>query len=348
MTHIKIDKYDFYFMYELPSTLRSFIINFIIREKNKNINYISNIFHITPFFGDIIKNIKNRCPLYILMFESGQLKAYTLNMVEKIYGINFIMFLGPIIWNSDINNDVQSIFFNTLTRYYYNKNFFFYKSSIFYTNYNKHIIKKRFLQLKNIKGGTYILNLENSLDNIRRSFSHSLRRTLKKAEQQNMEFKIISNKYQDILLYDYYLKKIKGNNVGILYPYSKLFKYFTKLDNKLTEFKVFAVFFKQKPLAFINIIKFSDVIIEKGLIVFDYAKKNKLYAGDFLKWEIIKYFKNKNVRYYDIAGITLNPKDKKSKGILQYKKKWNGFFVPYEYSWGILTPKIFSINRRPK
>lgn len=54
----------------------------------------------------------------------------------------------------------------------------------------------------------------------------------------------------------------------------------------------------------------------------DYSKK--LYSQDLIKWKIIEWGVERNMKYYDFTGFNPNPKTTKEKGILRYKKKWGG------------------------
>ncbi|RZD45866.1 MAG: hypothetical protein CXT78_04800 [Thaumarchaeota archaeon] len=49
-----------------------------------------------------------------------------------------------------------------------------------------------------------------------------------------------------------------------------------------------------------------------------------MYSQDLLKWSIIKWGINNNMKYYNLSGINPNPESKKEEGIFRYKKKWGG------------------------
>lgn len=69
---------------------------------------------------------------------------------------------------------------------------------------------------------------------------------------------------------------------------------------------------------------FNGHIIEVGVARSPEDSKNNLYSQDLLKWKIIEWGKNNNMKYYNLAGFNPNPQSKKEEGIFKYKKKWGG------------------------
>jgi len=70
-------------------------------------------------------------------------------------------------------------------------------------------------------------------------------------------------------------------------------------------------------------------IIEGGVARSVFDTKNKLYSQDLIKWKIIEWGIENNMKFYNLAGINPNPESKKEEGILRYKKKWGG--TKYDY-----------------
>lgn len=79
---------------------------------------------------------------------------------------------------------------------------------------------------------------------------------------------------------------------------------------------------------------FNGHIIEVGVARSEQDTKNKLYSQDLLKWRIIEWGIENNMKYYNLAGFNPNPESEKEKGIYRYKKKWGG--KRYDF-WRILS-----------
>ena len=55
----------------------------------------------------------------------------------------------------------------------------------------------------------------------------------------------------------------------------------------------------------------------------------KLYVGDLIKWEIMKWGVEQGFRLYDLAGFSPTPGAGKEEGIMRFKKKWGGMPIGY-------------------
>jgi len=79
-----------------------------------------------------------------------------------------------------------------------------------------------------------------------------------------------------------------------------------------------------KPVSGISFTSFNGYIIEAGIARSKDDLENNLYSMDLLKWNIIEWGIQNNMKFYDLAGFNPNPISKKEIGIAQYKKKWGG------------------------
>jgi len=69
---------------------------------------------------------------------------------------------------------------------------------------------------------------------------------------------------------------------------------------------------------------FNNYIIEGAVARSNKDTLEKLYSQDLIKWKIIEWGIENNMKYYDLAGFNPDPKSEKEKGIMNYKKKWGG------------------------
>lgn len=92
-------------------------------------------------------------------------------------------------------------------------------------------------------------------------------------------------------------------------------------------------------LAALGVLCFNNMLTEIAAAQSNYSLENKFYAGDLIKWEIIKWGHEKGYKIYDLAGVTPNPSTAKEKGIYQFKAKWGGEPANY-YTYNKKLPKV--------
>lgn len=64
------------------------------------------------------------------------------------------------------------------------------------------------------------------------------------------------------------------------------------------------------------------------------ALERRLYAGDVIKWDVIRWAGRAGFRRYDLGGVDRAPLDTKAAGIRQFKEKWGGDLAEYAtYRW---------------
>ncbi len=86
-------------------------------------------------------------------------------------------------------------------------------------------------------------------------------------------------------------------------------------------------------LAGLGVSFFNGFLNEWGAATSSSALEEKIYAGDAIKWEVIKWGRHKGFRFFDLSGVSPEPKTEKEKGIFRFKEKWGGRLVSYgEYS----------------
>lgn len=74
---------------------------------------------------------------------------------------------------------------------------------------------------------------------------------------------------------------------------------------------------------------FNNYIIEGAVARSNKDASEKLYSQDLIKWKIIEWGIENNMKYYDLAGFNPNPESEKERGIMNYKKKWGGKQADY-------------------
>lgn len=84
-----------------------------------------------------------------------------------------------------------------------------------------------------------------------------------------------------------------------------------------------------KPIGGLLFSFLNGHIIEAGVARSVDDTENNLYSQDQIKWKIIEWGVDNQMKYYNLAGVNPQPKSKKEEGILRYKKKWGG--KKYDY-----------------
>ena len=59
------------------------------------------------------------------------------------------------------------------------------------------------------------------------------------------------------------------------------------------------------------------------------ACEHRIYAGDFLYWEMIRWCHDRGFEVLDLSGISFSPASQKEGGIRRFKEKWGGRVVEY-------------------
>lgn len=198
-------------------------------------------------------------------------------------------------------------------------------------NYYKNISEQEKIYVENgfykeKKWATFLLDLNVEEDSIIKNMHSGLRRNIKR---------LLKNKYEVHSIEE--SKKILIDFVNIYNEgrmRSKLdFNRTLPLDlENLIECptrKYFVLYIEGHPVACQGVCFNKDVAIEVVLAISNYALEHKIYAGDLLKWEIIKWCKVKNIKVYDFAGVAPQPANSKEIGIRNYKEKWGGDYIEY-------------------
>ena len=172
-----------------------------------------------------------------------------------------------------------------------------------------------------IKWSTFMIDLSKSknelFDNIDKD---SGRKNIRRAEKRG----IIIEEINEDNLHEYFslLNESKENRSGLSLNYD----YFLQL------WKLFKPFGRggflarkdSKPISALSFSSFCGHIIEGGIARSQTDKSSVYYSQDLIKWKIIEWGLENNMKWFNLAGFNPNPTNSKEEGILRYKKKWGG------------------------
>ena len=170
---------------------------------------------------------------------------------------------------------------------------------------------------------TFILDLINSRDSLWEKLDkHSARKNIERAEKKDVSIKkmqksdlLIYNNINDNTIFEKNEKiSLLGKHWDILQPIG----YHGMLAYK-----------EGIPIGGIKFCSFNGYIYEFEIARTKQDSMEKLYSQDLLKWKVIEWGLENNLRYYDLGGINPDPRTEKEMGIYRYKKKWGGKKIDY-------------------
>lgn len=171
---------------------------------------------------------------------------------------------------------------------------------------------------------TLLVGVNDSMDVITKRFRNSARKAIRKSEEQGITVERIMN-INDLKRYHSFFRKAKKE---FLKTWSPSFKFMRTMWEYLrgegSHFEMFVAKENNEIVGGLGVWEFNGIISEFGAIRSVYAFKKGLYPGDILKYRIIEWAQSKGFRYYDLMGVSPNPKHAKDISIRQFKEKWGG------------------------
>lgn len=177
--------------------------------------------------------------------------------------------------------------------------------------------------------GTILVDLEQSPEELWGRIGRSARRNIKKIEPDIKIFEVSKLiELQDF--YDLHLQSTRRLKIKV-YPFSH-FASLWKFLSPLGKIVAFTAFFKDRPIGASISLMHNDIVHEYAYADSDYARSNRICAGDTLKWHIIKWAHDRNFKYFDLSGIEfyrIDADDEKARNIFRFKSKWGGKVVEF-------------------
>jgi len=177
------------------------------------------------------------------------------------------------------------------------------------------------------KNATFIIDLNKSLEEILyKAKKNSVRKNIKRAEERAVTVHQ-TNSEKDVIRHYELLKEHRLRNN--LTPPSKDSVLENYRIGKSTGLTGFVAMYNDKPVGSITMSAYNGYITEQGITRSEIDIKKNLYSQDLLRWNIIKWGKKNNFRYYDLAGVKPEDRSKKEEGIFRNKGKWGGKLIEY-------------------
>lgn len=174
--------------------------------------------------------------------------------------------------------------------------------------------------------GTFLLNLDQEEEVLFQSMQSGLRRNIKRLIKKEYLVSEISNSEQTLIDFDAIFHEARERSrIAHSVDLQSVLRAVCNCPTR----KYFVLYIDNLPVACQGVCFNENVAIEVVLAISNYALENKIYAGDLLKWEIIKWCKERGIKIYDFAGVAPTPANAKEKGIKEYKEKWGGKYIEY-------------------
>jgi len=87
---------------------------------------------------------------------------------------------------------------------------------------------------------------------------------------------------------------------------------------------------EQRTISTLGVHTFGGLATEIASTLVPAAREKGLPAQDLLHWELIRWAKGEGCRYFDLAGVNPQPRNRAEAGIRRFKEKWGGRLVIFD------------------
>ncbi len=237
-------------------------------------------------------------------------------ILKKVPGIKKLVYdwtYGPIIFNEELFTEVYS----TLGKFLLSNECRISGKTNPFQSVNPSVLSKNF---QIIDWGTYFIDLSKTKEEIYKKINkHSGQKNIERSKNRGVQIQEITENS----LIDYVnLKNKTMSNLEKKIDISDALRYWRLL--KPVGYSGYLAKKDGNVLGGLMFSTFNKLIIEGGVVRSVEDFKNKLYSQDLIKWKIIEWGVENNMKFYDLAGFNPHPQSKKEEGINRYKEKWGG------------------------
>jgi len=166
---------------------------------------------------------------------------------------------------------------------------------------------------------TSVVDLETSEEDYFKSLRAKERNTIRKCQKAGVIFVKCSTKdeYLNDFCRNYYISDWSESRID------RCLKQWESLDPAYFSFYV-AKTDQGEVLGTLGTYHFQGYVSVRLIARTEVSKKYKLPTQDFLHWSVLNEHRSRGDRWFDLAGISPEPKDDKERGIRFFKEKWGG------------------------
>lgn len=171
-------------------------------------------------------------------------------------------------------------------------------------------------------GATFLVDTTADADTLWRRLKSSARKAIRHCEEQGVRVERIEHASQ-LAIYHSALRETRarlGLDMPPYYPNATMWNCLRPNGNV----EVFLAWQGERVLAGMGVLMFNGIVFEVGSAAMNAAIEQRIYAGDLIKWHIIRWAHERGHHTYDLAGVAVEPITEKEKQIHQFKAKWGG------------------------
>jgi len=177
------------------------------------------------------------------------------------------------------------------------------------------------------KWASYRVNLLKSEDELWNGLDKSVRKNILKTSEK-VDVRVVNDKYS----VSKYLRLLKNSrkHLGFIYlPPVHVNDCLVACCNGRAKVVLVTEKSSGKAIAGMGLLMGGEGCVEVGSAISNYCRVAKLYCGDLIKWEIVKFAKLNGLKWYDLGGCSPDPVNDKEESIKRFKKKFGGDYVEY-------------------
>lgn len=170
---------------------------------------------------------------------------------------------------------------------------------------------------------TVVINLSCPAETLWGRLKKRSRYDVLKAKKDGVSVTITEGEKYFNSYYAHYLRSCLHNRI-VPYP-KEMVRYMIKIGGK-----VFIAWIGNRPIAGAICNEFNGIAEQYYLWNSRYAQQNKLFGMHLITWKMIEYYKDRNFRFFDFAGVNISHnRSIKEDGIFKFKTRWGGDIVCY-------------------
>ena len=168
---------------------------------------------------------------------------------------------------------------------------------------------------------TYVVDLQQDFE---KKCHRSVRKNVRKCRELGVTIKEV--KQDQYLEFHQLIDQFRKANGLNSFPFEHFVAHIEALGcHKLS----FVAELDGKMIAGLGILAFNDLLIEVEAATSPTCREQRIQAHDLLKMDIMHWGRQKGARFFDLAGVAIQPKNEHEEGIKRFKSKFGGQYLEY-------------------
>jgi len=195
---------------------------------------------------------------------------------------------------------------------------------------------------------TFLVDLRVEPDELWTRLERSARKSVRRAQDQGVSVQRVKDLAELRLYYDFAVSQ-EANRRGRMFSFDNMAVMWDVLrEHAGVEF--FVAVQGERMLGGLGVWVYNGLLTEFWVARSDHSVELRMYEGDLIRWEIIRWGHASGHRVYDLAGVAPDPvAGSKEAGIFRFKKKWGGKLHSYplmDRSLPGVVPTLAQVLRR--